>query len=83
MLFLLDSLLFSTSVITEGYLKNKSLPRDLIGDVATGLTLFYIAEVLTPLLGAMLWELLNFKATFLLGSILACISILVSRKLND
>ena len=82
-LFLLDSVLFSTSVITEGHLKKKSPPRDLIGDIATGLTLFSIAEVLTPLLGSMLWELLSFKATFLLGSILACISILVSRKLND
>lgn len=81
-LFLLDSTLFAASVVTDSYLKTKSAPQELIGDVASGLTLFYLAGILAPVAGGILWEHLDHKATFLLGSGLAGLSILVSRYLD-
>jgi predicted MFS family arabinose efflux permease len=81
-LFLLDSLFFAASVVTDSYLKTKSAPQEVIGDVASGLTLFYLGGILAPLAGGILWEHLDHKATFLLGSGLAVLSILTSRYLD-
>lgn len=81
LLFWCDSLLFGVSVLTDSYLKNISAPGNLVGDVATGLTLFYIAGFLTPHLAGIIWENRGSESAFAFGSILALLAALVSRKL--
>jgi predicted MFS family arabinose efflux permease len=81
-LFILDTMLFSASVITDSSLKQRSSPKDIIGDIAFGMTLFYLAGVLTPLAGGLIWKYYGSKGTFLMGTTLAGISILISRAIN-
>lgn len=81
LLFLCDSLFFGVSVLTDSYLKKVSLSGNLIGDVATGLTLFYIAGFLIPHLAGMIWDYRGSETAFGFGSILALLAALVSRKL--
>ena len=78
-MFLLDSLLFSTAVVTDSYLKERSPAHTLVGDLSVGLTLFYLAGVVMPLLGGILWQHIGYEGTFILGSLLALLSIAVSR----
>lgn len=66
-LFLIDSFFFGASVVTDSHLKLTSEPKDLIGDIGAGMTMFSIAAGLMSVVGSMLWEPLGNKA-FLLGS---------------
>jgi MFS family permease len=81
LLFWCDSLLFGVSVLTDGYLKKTSVSSNLVGDVATGLTLFYLAGFLMPRLVGMIWDNRGSESAFAVGSILALLAALVSRKL--
>lgn len=81
LLFWCDSLLFGVSVLTDSYLKKISASSNLVGDVATGLTLFYIAGFLMPHLAGMIWDNRGSESAFAFGSILALLAALVSRKL--
>ncbi len=80
-LYCFDSLLFGVSVVTDSHLKKISRPQNFVGDVAVGLTLFHLAGVLLPLAGGVIWEYLGENVTFLFGSFLAGLAVLVSRKL--
>ena len=81
LLFWCDSLLFGVSVLTDSYLKEISASSNLVGDVATGLTLFSIAGFLMPHLVGMIWDNRGSESAFAFGSILALLAALVSRKL--
>lgn len=81
LLFWCDSLLFGVSVVTDSHLKKKSTSSNLVGDVATGLTLYYIAGFLMPYLAGMIWDNRGSESALALGSILALLAALVSRKL--
>lgn len=80
-LYCFDSLLFGVSVLTDSHLKKVSSPKNFVGDVAAGLTLFHLAGVLIPLVGGTIWEYMNKNLTFIFGSILAGLASLISRKL--
>ena len=81
LLFWGDSLLFGVSVLTDSYLKEISASSNLVGDVATGLTFFYIAGFLMPHLAGLIWDNRGSESAFVFGSILALLAALVSRKL--
>jgi predicted MFS family arabinose efflux permease len=81
MLYCFDSLLFGVSVITDSHLRKISSPQNYIGDVALGLTLFYIAGTLLPLVAGYIWDYRGAHSAFVFGSLLAIIAALVSRKL--
>jgi MFS family permease len=53
-LFMLDSILFGTSVITDSYLKNEENEKYLVCDLATGSAIFHAANVIMPLLGGLI-----------------------------
>jgi hypothetical protein len=81
MLYCFDSLLFGVSVITDSHLRKISSPKNYVGDVATGLTLFYIAGVVLPLVAGYIWEYRGDNSAFVFGSLLAIVAAIVSRKL--
>jgi hypothetical protein len=74
-------LLFGVSVITDSHLRKISSPKNYVGDVATGLTLFYIAGTVLPLVAGYIWDYRSAHTAFVFGSLLAIVAALVGRKL--
>jgi predicted MFS family arabinose efflux permease len=81
MLYCFDSLLFGASVITDSHLRKISSPQNYVGDIATGLTLFYIAGTILPLVAGYIWDYRGAHSAFVFGSLLAIVAALVSRKI--
>lgn len=81
-LYCLDSLLFGVSSIGDSYLKFNTPPEKLFDHLSIGLALYYLAGVLFPVVGGILWEISGSKSTFLLGSILMLIAAAVSLRLR-
>ncbi len=81
LLYFFDSLLFGVSVVTDSHLKKVSRPKDTIGNVACGLTLFNLGKTVFPVIGGILWSHFHQHATFLVVSVLAILAVWVSQKL--
>ncbi len=81
-LYLVDSFLFCTSVVTDAHLKLNCEEQDYAGQLSAGISVFYFAGFLMPVLGAMLWQHFDYHGPFVLGAVLAVISILVSQRLK-
>ena len=81
-LYLLDSLLFCSSVATDSYLKNRVEKEELVGYLSSGVTFFYIAGVIVPIAGGLFWKEFG-QPTFLLVSALALTAIWVSWRLDE
>jgi len=76
-LFLIDSFFFGASVVTDSHLKSTSEPRDFIGDIGAGMTMFSVAAGLMSVVGSLLWEPLGSKA-FLLGTMICLLAMVLS-----
>jgi hypothetical protein len=81
-LFLLDSLLFSTSVITDAHLRARSQPEYVFSDLGTGITLFHVAGFVAPLLGGLTMGLFGYEGAFYLGAAVALLGVILSRYLR-
>ncbi|WP_428353275.1 MFS transporter [Methyloprofundus sp.] len=71
-LFLIDSLLFGSAVITDAYLKQADRSAYIVSDLATGMTFFHLAGFLLPIVGNLIWDKFGINGVLTLG---ACISI--------
>lgn len=80
-LFIIDSLLFGTSVITDCSLRDSGGGADMAGHIAIGLSLFSLAGVLIPQFGAWLVVVAGPASVFMLGTLAALTSLLVARRL--
>ena len=80
LVFLLDSLVFCTSAITDSYVKVLSIDKELLGDLATGVALYHLGGVIMPIAGGLLYAH-NDVHVFLLGSLCALFSICATKKL--
>lgn len=80
-LFVIDSLLFGTSVITDSSLRDSGGGTDMAGHLAIGLSLFSLAGVLTPQFGAWLLKVAGAESVFIMGALAALASLLVARQL--
>lgn len=81
LLFIIDSLLFGTSVITDSSLRKSVNDREVAGHIAIGLSLFSVAGVLTPLLGAWLLDAAGADSVFVLATVAALASLAICRRL--
>ncbi|MBN7797816.1 hypothetical protein [Parahaliea mediterranea] len=81
-LFLLDSLLFGMSVVTDSFLRTTGQYSNYVGDIGTGMTFFYFAAVLMSLLGSALWDTLGYHA-FLLGSLVCLLAMITGQSLQS
>jgi hypothetical protein len=77
-IYLLDSLVFCTSAITDGYLKFLSKSDELLSDLSVGVSLFYLGGGMMSVVGGLLFDRNNLQV-FLLGSIFSLLAILVTR----
>jgi len=80
LIYLLDSLVFCTSAITDGFLKFLSKDEELLGDLASGVTLYHLGGVIMPIAGGLLYAH-NDVQVFLLGSLCTLFSIFATNKL--
>ncbi|GEM_PF-2187096 len=80
-LFLLDSFLFGTAVITDASLKRADPEKFLIANLATGATFFHLAGVVTPLVLASVLQTWGQPAVMCFGAIIAMIACITARKL--
>ena len=80
-LYLADSFLFCTSVVTDAHLKLSCAGLDYVGQLSAGVSVFYFAGFIMPGVGAILWHYFDYHGPFVLGAVLAFISILVSQGL--
>jgi hypothetical protein len=89
-LFLVDSAVFGASVATDAYLKRRSEPNRLLGDIAAGMSAFYVGVAFMPALttmivtqvGATQGESWMHRAPFLIGTGLALIAVGLSQRLR-
>ena len=81
LLFIIDSLLFGTSVITDSSLRRSVNDSEMAGHIAIGLSLFSLAGVMTPLLGAWLLDVVGRESVFVLATLAALASLVICRRL--
>lgn len=67
-LYLIDNILFGSSIALKSYLSKISTPEDLTGCLSFGMTANHITAVVIPVLGAVAWSVFGYQATFLLGA---------------
>lgn len=77
LIFLLDSLVFCTSAITDGYLKIVSDSKELLGDLAAGVSLYHLGGVMMPIAGGVIYARSDINA-FFIGSLCALLSVWVT-----
>ena len=77
-LFLIDSLVFGASVITDASLRRPQRTPSLVGDLATGTTIYYLGVAAMPVAGSALVARFDYCGVFAAGTALAMIAIVVS-----
>lgn len=81
-LFLVDSLLFSTAAITDAHLRNRPPSEYALSDLGTGITLFHAAGFVAPLLGGVAIGLFGYQGAFYLGAGVALLGVVLSQRLR-
>lgn len=72
--YLIDSLVFCTPAMIDSHLKFICRDRDLMGNLAMGLSLYHLGGIAFPALGGMIYTK-NSTGIFFFGSVLALISL--------
>ncbi len=75
-LYILDNILYGSSVALNSYLRKISTPEDLTGCLSFGMTANHITAVLVPVVGGVAWDLFGFQATFIGGAAIVFVDML-------
>jgi len=79
-LFVVDHLLFGFGIAVDSYFRKVAVSEEEItSNLSMAQTINHIAAVIVPLAGGIIWETLGSQATFLIGSAIAVISLLVTQ----
>ena len=82
-LYILDNLFFSAEVGITTYLRKiLVMPSDLRPSVVAGQTFNHVAAVIVPVTGGVLWAAYGHQVPFIIGSILAVVSLLLSARIR-
>ncbi len=79
--YLIDNILFGSSIALQSYIRKISTPEDLTGCLSFGSTANHITAVIIPVAGGIIWELFGYKATFLAGAGIVFIDMLFALKI--
>ena len=74
-LFVLDGIFFGIGIGIGTFFQKVALPEDITANVGMGMTVNHISAVAIPLIGGLLWSL-GHEVTFLMGSVMAALSLL-------
>jgi hypothetical protein len=79
-LYLVDSLIFGVSIVTDSTLKVLVKPSELLGQISTGLSIFHIAGIILPLVAGLILAVTdNLTLIFLFAAALAWIAAITSQ----
>ena len=76
--YLIDNILFNSSIALRSYLTKISSEEDLTGCLSFGMTANHIAAVIIPVAGGVIWSLFGHEATFLIGAGIVFIDMIFS-----
>nr|MBN2277317.1 MFS transporter [candidate division Zixibacteria bacterium] len=79
--YLIDNILFGSSIALKSYLRKISTGEDLTGCLAMGMTANHITAVVIPVAGGVIWELFGYTATFLIGAGIVLIDMIFALQL--
>jgi predicted MFS family arabinose efflux permease len=80
--YVIDNMLFGSSIALHSYARKISERSDLTSCISFSVTANHISAVILPILGGVIWEVLGFKATFLLGAAIVFLDMLFSLRVK-
>ncbi|MEX0324265.1 MAG: MFS transporter [Puniceicoccaceae bacterium] len=78
-LYCVDNLLFVGGIALTTYLNRIALPEDLKPTLSMGVTWNHVSSVAAPLIGGFAWHFFGYQVIFVLGALLALVSLAVSQ----
>ena len=75
-LYLIDNILFGSSIALKSYLRKISTPEDLTSCLSFGMSANHVTAVVVPILGGVIWGMFGYKVTFLAGAAIVFIDML-------
>ncbi|MBD3235050.1 MAG: MFS transporter [candidate division Zixibacteria bacterium] len=81
--FILDHILFGSSIALNSYLRKISSPEDLTGNLSFGLTANHISAVIIPIVGGAMWDLFGYQTTFLFGAVIVFFDMILATRVKS
>ncbi|MBU0983126.1 MAG: MFS transporter [candidate division Zixibacteria bacterium] len=79
--YLIDNVLFGSSIALKSYLRKISTPEDLTGCLSFGMTANHITAIVIPILGGVAWTTFGFEVTFLAGAAIVFVDMLFALRI--
>ncbi|MEW6412778.1 MAG: MFS transporter [Candidatus Zixiibacteriota bacterium] len=74
--YVLDHVLFGSSIALKSYLKKISTPEDLTNCLSFGMTANHVTAVVIPVVGGVLWATFGYEVTFISGAVIVFVDML-------
>lgn len=82
-LYIVDNILFNNSIAISTYVEKILVePSDLRPTMVTGQTMNHIAAVIVPITGGLLWQAYGHVVPFVLGAVVAAVSVVASLRIT-
>lgn len=78
--YLLDNILFGSSIALKSYLSKISTREDLTGCLSFGMTANHITAIIIPVIGGIAWSIFGHKVTFIAGAVIVFVDMLFALK---
>lgn len=78
--YLVDNMLFGSSIALRSYLTKIATPEDLTGCLSFGMTANHVIAVIVPVAGGYAWALFGHEVTFLAGAAIVLVDMLFALK---
>ncbi|MFH1373731.1 MAG: MFS transporter [bacterium] len=79
-LYLVDNILFGSSIALKSYLRRISPPQDLTGCLSFGMTANHVTAIFVPVMGGVAWSLFGYQVTFIAGAAIVLVDMLFALK---
>ncbi len=80
-LYLIDNILFGSSIALKSYLRKISTPEDLTGCLSFGMTANHVTAIVIPVAGGVAWNMFGYEATFIAGAVIVFVDMLFALKI--
>ncbi len=78
--YLVDNILFGSSIALKSYLSKISTPEDLTGCLSFGMTANHVTAIIIPVIGGIAWSMFGYKTTFIAGAVIVLIDMVFALK---
>jgi predicted MFS family arabinose efflux permease len=79
-LYVVDNILFGSSVALKSYLGKISTRQDLTTCLSFGMTANHITAVVIPIMGGVAWNVFGYEVTFIAGAIIVLIDMILATR---